>query len=108
MTTRRIAGSPLTERQERIISRSRPTHPRVSPKISCTFCRHAAGRVEVGNGGVGGAGAGSGRISAGNAVLIGNGGNGGNAGIGRGGPGNAGTGGTRGLLLGQNGMNGLT
>jgi hypothetical protein len=43
----------------------------------------------------------------GNAMLIGNGGNGGNAGTGNS-PGSPGPGGNPGLLLGQNGMNGLT
>jgi len=47
MTIRKIVGSPLTDRQERIISRSRATHSGVSPRSSALFRRPTAGRVEA-------------------------------------------------------------
>ena len=57
-----------------------------------------AGKIGTGgNGGTGG--------PASNAILIGNGGNGGNGGVAGGAPG---AGGTSGLILGEDGLNGLT
>ncbi len=71
----------------------------VSPGCSATAATVVAGEDGTTPGGNGGAG--------GVAGLFGDGGNGGNAGVGT--PaGNVGAGGTGGLLLGQDGMTGLT